>query len=334
MTRRFRPLRRPVFSAFAALLVSGGALADGPGSTSAAYLKLPTGARAIGMGQAYVAAGDDVQAIDWNPAGLARMTQRQVSFMHAQWIQGITYDSLEYAQPIGGFISLGGAIDFLNSGNIDKTTFSNLQSALSGGPGSNPIVSSGVFTVSNVVVTASGAVDVSGLHWIGIPNVQAGMNARVLVEKIDTSSAADAIVDLGGLWTPDTMPRLTVGIVGQNLGPALNGKIPPFSFRLGAAYKALENKSLTASMDFYQPVDNFGRISAGAEYWYKNLICVRGGYGFQGKIDLNELGTGGLDGLTLGVGFRYQIVTLDYAFMTMGFLSQSGTHRVSLTVNF
>jgi len=88
-------------------------IAGGPGSTSAPFLKLPTGARAIGMGESYVAVGDDVQAIGWNPAGLAKSKMRQFTFMHSEWIEGIRYESLAYAQPLGGLIAVGGGVDFL-----------------------------------------------------------------------------------------------------------------------------------------------------------------------------------------------------------------------------
>jgi len=308
------------------------ALAGGPGSTSGAFLKLPTGARAIGMGESYTAAGDDVQSMTWNPAGLARMSSRQFTFMHAEWFQGIRYESIAYAQPFANFFTVGGGIDFLFSGSLNKAAFADL-SGLVYGPENVGLDSNtgGTFSASNVVLTGAGAVNVSALRWIAVPNVQAGMNLRVLLQKIDTESAANGVVDIGGMWTPEFWPNWTFGAVGQNLGPALNGKIPPFSFRLGACYRMLDRK-LAISSDYYQPIDNYGRISGGAEYWYKNVIGVRGGYRFQGRVDLNKLGTNGLEGVSLGLGFKYQVMQVDYAFETLGFLG--ATHRVSLTVNF
>jgi hypothetical protein len=316
-------------------------MAGGPGSTSAAFLKLPSGARAIGMGESYTAAGDDVQSIGWNPAGIARMQHREFTFMHAEWFQGIRYESLAYAMPLGGFIFVGGGIDFLNSGSIDKTTFNDLGSPGLGaatGPESVGFTSAGTFSVSNVVVTGTGAVDLSGLRWIPIPNVQGGVNVRVLMQKIDKKSQAGAIIDMGALWTPVALPNFTAAAVAQNLGPTVDGKLPPFTFRLGGSYKWLNGNLITAS-DLLVPVDNYPKLSLGAEYWYKNLVSFRSGYRLTGNsatkkfgADPNLYGTGGLEGLSMGAGFRYQIVQIDYAFATLGFLG--ATHRVSLTVNF
>lgn len=341
MRRKFRPFRMLIIPCVFFILLPLTTRAGGPGSTSEAFLKLPSGARAIGMGESYTAAGDDVQSIGWNPAGIARMQRREFTFMHAEWFQGITYNSIAYAMPLGGFIFVGGGVDFLDSGKIDKTTFNDFGTGLGSviGPESVGFTSgTDTFSVSNVVVTGTGAVDLSGLRWIPIPNVQGGMNVRVLMQKIDKQSAAGAIVDLGALWTPVTVPNLTAAAVAQNLGPSVGGKIPPFTFRLGAAYKWLNGNLLTAS-DLLIPVDNYPKLSLGAEYWYKNLISFRSGYVLTGNsatkkfgADPNLYGTGGLEGLSMGAGFRYQIVQLDYAFATLGFLG--ATHRVSLTVHF
>lgn len=333
---------RPTFRSLAGLSIGIGliftanmqARADGRGSTSAAFLKLPTGARAIGMGESYVAVGDDVQALNWNPAGIGRLEGREFTFMHAEWFQGIRYESLSYAQPLGGFVFLGGGVDFLNSGTIDKTTFKDLA-AISGGPESYPFDLNGTFSVSNVVITAGGAVDASGLRWLPISNVQIGMNARALYQKIDTASDLAPIVDLGALWSPERLAGWTFGIVGQNMGPAIGDakakRIPPITFRTGAAYKP-SSKVYTVACDILVPVDAAPRFSVGGEYWYRKIICFRGGYKLQGKIDYNEYQSGGLEGISAGAGFKYQIVQVDYAFATLGFLG--ATHRVSLTVNF
>jgi hypothetical protein len=159
----------------AGLAFSSVSSAGGPGSTSGAFLKLPTGARAIGMGESYTAAGDDVQSMTWNPAGLARMSSRQFTFMHAEWFQGIRYESIAYAQPFANFFTVGGGIDFLFSGSLNKSAFSDL-SGLVAGPenvGLDPNTG-GTFSASNVVLTGAGAVNVSALRWIAIPNCRPG----------------------------------------------------------------------------------------------------------------------------------------------------------------
>ena len=337
VTRAFRHVG-VIAASWAILGASGMALADGRGSSSAAFLKLPTGARAIGMGESYTAAGNDVQAIAWNPAGIARMDGREFTFMHAEWYQGIRYESLAYAQPLGGFIFVGGGVDFMFGGKIDKTTFA-LGSGTYASPENTPYTSTGTFEVSNMVVTAAGAIDASGLRWLPIPNVQLGMNARVLVQKVDKASDTSPVVDMGALWTPSAAPQWTFAFVAQDVGPpvnvTVNGKTerkwPPINFRLGSALKLMDG-NFTATGDIEVPTDTPVKLSAGAEYWYRKMICFRTGYKFQKQLDYNQYGSDGLEGFTFGAGFRYQIVQVDYAFATLGFLG--ATHRVSLTVNF
>jgi hypothetical protein len=283
------------------------------------------------MAETYSAAGDDVQSLAWNPAGLASIQGREFTFMHAEWFEGVRYESLAYAQPVGNFIVVGGGVDFLLSGTIDRTTFLDPDAGAREGPENFAFTVGDTFTANNFVVTGAAAIDISGMRWITVPNVKAGINIRMLMQAIDKDSLSSAVIDIGGMWSPLFAPKLTVALVGQNVGPTMDGKLPPVNLRLGASYRMLKDALLLAS-DYYQPVDNYGRLSLGAEYWYRKLICVRGGYKFQGKIDLNDYETHGLEGIALGAGFRYQIVTVDYAFASLGFLG--ATHRVSLTVRF
>src|SRR6185437_12221378 len=77
----------------AAVFGSACAWASGPGTTAADILNIGVGARAIGMGEAYVAQADDASSMYWNPAGLALMEERQASFMYSQMVQDLTYSN-------------------------------------------------------------------------------------------------------------------------------------------------------------------------------------------------------------------------------------------------
>src|SRR5271170_6902635 len=72
------------------------------GDTGAAFLKLDTGPRAIGMGGSFAGLADDVNAIQYDPAGLAYLTQKEVTLMHAIWFEDIFYDYLGVAWPLSG----------------------------------------------------------------------------------------------------------------------------------------------------------------------------------------------------------------------------------------
>src|SRR6266478_1547959 len=70
-------LRQPVFVTALALTVSSLALAGNPtrtGTAGAQELLIPVGARGIALGQTSLMSAMGVDAIYWNPAGLARTT--------------------------------------------------------------------------------------------------------------------------------------------------------------------------------------------------------------------------------------------------------------------
>ena len=56
------------------------------GTTAAQFLKIGVGPRAIGMGGAYTASADDINAMYWNPSGLSRMHSQEAYFNHVDWI--------------------------------------------------------------------------------------------------------------------------------------------------------------------------------------------------------------------------------------------------------
>ena len=61
-------------------------------TTSASFLEIGVGSRAVGMGGAFVATANDASAMYWNPAGLGRINRAGIFFVHTRWIADITFD--------------------------------------------------------------------------------------------------------------------------------------------------------------------------------------------------------------------------------------------------
>ena len=55
------------------------------GTTAAGFLVIDVGARAVGMGGAFVSLADDATAMFWNPAGISRFERPMTSFSHMRW---------------------------------------------------------------------------------------------------------------------------------------------------------------------------------------------------------------------------------------------------------
>src|ERR1700733_1844251 len=106
-------------AAAAGLFVQSGGVswASGPGTTAADILNIGVGARAIGMGEAYVAQADDVSSLYWNPAGLALMQERQASFSYDQMYQDLKYQNASIGIPLENG-AIGGSLSYLGYGDI------------------------------------------------------------------------------------------------------------------------------------------------------------------------------------------------------------------------
>src|SRR5690242_8682378 len=68
------------------------------GTFDGQFLKIEVGARAAGMGNAFVAVADDASAVFWNAAGIARIdpNKSELSLNHANWIADLSFDQIGY----------------------------------------------------------------------------------------------------------------------------------------------------------------------------------------------------------------------------------------------
>jgi hypothetical protein len=112
--------RRLSSSALVAALLSvagaGIAFAQSTSGTDAGvFLLLPTGAQAVGMGQAFVAAVGGSESVWWNPAGLAGQTKHELAIHHSQTIAA-TGDVLAIIFPSKHRGALGISLNILNPG--------------------------------------------------------------------------------------------------------------------------------------------------------------------------------------------------------------------------
>jgi hypothetical protein len=65
------------------------------------FLATGFGAKALGMGGAFVSIADDASAVYWNPAGLYQLERRQALVMHSQRFGGLVdYSTFSFAMPL------------------------------------------------------------------------------------------------------------------------------------------------------------------------------------------------------------------------------------------
>jgi len=282
---------------------------ENAGTRGAQLLKIGVGAKAVGMGESYVAAADDVYAAYWNPAGLSHVETSQLGFMHNEWFQDIRYEFLGYVQPIGDLGTLAGSVSYVSMGELDKTDeFGNEE---------------GKFHPYDILLGLSFGKRLND-------SISVGINAKFLREKIDVEKAQAFAMDFGGLYfVPNS--GLILGANIQHVGTKMKFVDEAFSLpvnvKLGAAYRLIDG-ALTFAVDVNRPVDSDLNMGLGGEYKIMGIMNLRAGYRYI--LGGNDLGTA--SGLRAGIGVEIRDYKLDYAFVPYGELGQA--HRVSFVANF
>src|SRR3982074_3874991 len=115
-------MRRLLSSLAVASLLAGGAGAQTTttGSERALFLLLPTGAQAVGMGQAMVAEKPGSEGIWWNPASIADQDKKELAIHHSKTIAGVA-DALTFVLPTTSYLTAALSLNILNLGDQQVT---------------------------------------------------------------------------------------------------------------------------------------------------------------------------------------------------------------------
>jgi hypothetical protein len=296
----------------AALLATlcAGVGAGTAGSTSAQFLKIPPGARAAAMGEAYCGLADDVDAIVWNPAGLVQADGVQQTFMHNAWLEGINQEYAALSVHIDERSAFGLAVEYVNVGDIARID------RLGNDRGS--------YNAYDLLGSVSYARQLK-------PKLAVGVSLKMLQEKIESETARALAFDAGALYRASE--RFQLGCSVRNAGSAVTfretGYPLPLDLRAGASYRLQRNTVLVSDIDL--PSDSAAAVHFGAEYWYTKLkgidLAVRGGFRSNTMTDL-----GSMAGISTGFGVRWGTWGADYALSPYGILGMS--HRLNFTLRF
>ena len=319
----------------------------------AEFLASGVGARALGMGGAYVAHADDVTAGYWNVAGLHAVATPQAAYMHAERFNGaVAFDYAAVAYPLSERSTVG--VSLVRSAVDD---IANTLAAYD--PATDTINPDNVTLFS----AADHALYLSYARGVG-DRLSVGATAKVVQRGIgDFASAWGYSLDLGaqldlggvrvGLTLQDAVGMLQSWSVDQarfedvpeeSRPQGLNEYVLPVA-RLGAAARVplSDDFGLTAAADLDLGFDgrranviDAGGVSfqprVGAELSYRDVLAFRAG--------ISDVATNAQYGTqltpTVGAGVRLGPVDVDYGFGDFGGLaSELGmAHRVSLAYRF
>ena len=285
----------------AALLAATQALAgsDGrKGTAGASELQIPVGARSTALGGAVASDVTGVEAMYWNPAGLAGITETEAMFSRTQYFADMRLNYAGVATRAGSFGTIGVAAKILSIGDVIVTT----EQAPDGtGEVLHPRFS------------------VLGLSWgrAFTDRVNFGATVNYVHEEVANNTASGAAFDFGVQYGTN-WHGFRFGVAMKNIGttmgfsgpgfdlaahdPASDPNANPRVLSFSAAgfempsYLALSTSAVVAQSPHYRLVtlasfqnNNFSgdQVRGGVEWWYRDLVALRGSYfgTFNGTTD-------------------------------------------------
>ena len=308
------------------------------------FLSIGVDAAALGMSNAVVASTSDVNSGYWNPAGLLKLEDKQVSIMHASYFANIAqYDYAAFGMPIDDRSAFGvslirfGVDDILNTtqlidsqGNIDYNRIS-------------------LFSTADYALTVSyaRALPVRGLNY--------GVNAKVVRRIIgDFANSWGFGFDFGlqfendsdwkfGLmlrditttyntWTinEEEYQKIKDAVPGENqeLPETSEITLPKAQVGISKKFEFHNEMSLLAAgnlnMQFAQTNDIISTKAVsidpalGFEWGYTDLVFLRAGVGnFQQITQIDDSKKLSFQP-NIGLGFKYKGIQVDYALTDLG----------------
>ena len=248
------------------------------GSEGSLFLLLPTGAQAVGMGQAMVAAKPGSEGIWWNPASIGDQSQKELAIHHSKTIAGIG-DALSFVLPIHGLGTTAYSINILNIGDQQVTDdFGNVV---------------GVILPRDVVFAGTYALSLG-------KRLTAGATYKLIQLRVDCSGQCASVgpevessraVDLGAQYETEVGAPLTLGIAVRNLGGRLNSRETnqrdplPTQVEAGLMYRLkfidhyVKDTELRTAASYINSRAFGGKsIRLGTDVMYQGKVHLRAGY--------------------------------------------------------
>ncbi len=272
------------------------------------------GARALGMGRAYVAISGEPDSIFLNPAALNDLSQWGMTSMYSQLMSKVNYLLLGYTYP----------------SEIGKLGFGFLNAGIGGLQVAYRDPNTGLITFEPGTISYYNSIYFLSYGTELFQSLDAGLNLKFFYQGYsnnrDAGRGFDA--DFGLLYRP--FEGVAFGFLQRNFIPAsLGGKFHwdsgedeglVTSSRVGINY-VLGDINLNGDYEIYPTAGKSGVMKLGAEWWLQPAFAVRAG------LDQDPLETN----LTAGLSFLFSGYEFDYAYHQYGNIAANVTHTFSLS---
>jgi len=249
------------------LLVFTGNMFAQSGGSAGSFMSLANGARAFGMGGVTIASSEDATTVFSNPGMVGMLYDGQFNATIAKLAFDRNYYDLAFVYPLNSWGNIGLGWTQLSIDNIQgrdqygyiTQKFSDLQSAF-----------------------------MLGYSKMIGDNFSIGLSGKYLYHSLAGYSAKGVSFDIGSAVYIGE--KITLGAVFRNLNSSLkwntSSKLKetlPTRIGVGFSYFDLFNlPNLIAAADVHLSGRDFLGYNTGAEYMFRDLIIIRGGYSDRG----------------------------------------------------
>ena len=319
------------------------------------FLELGVGARAMGMGGAFVSVADDGSAFYWNPAGVSQLIRPELFGMYASLYKSLQqHHHIGFTRPIHGGVGVSLNWIRLNVSDIpafpdpvgtyaerraesnDFFTWQELQAA--GLALTSLPYDFSSFKNDAFVLTLAKSYKVNwdfGWQYFVFPTeIPIGLNVKFIRQSLFNQTSSGLGFDLGTLFKfgiDDLLDDNRFGKVNMALAikDLFNTKI---TWNTQSRNSGNIKRSWHLGLSYFQPIpsikgkllfayayekeyENFHHF--GFEYSYRERLAVRFG------LDQSQF--------TAGIGLQIMIFNFDYAFKGH---ELGGSHRISTSIRF
>lgn len=314
------------------------------GTAAAQFLKIGNGARAMGMGESFVAVANDASTLFWNPGGLTNISRVSLIVSHSKWFADINHDFAGIIFPLGRNSVVGVSAIALSAPEQEVTTISQpdgagifydagdiaiglsyareLTDRFSTGLTVKYIQQNAYNETANTLAIDIGTYLKTGYHGLTIGMCMSNFGGRLQLDGRDLIILSDIDSDLAGNYQVDSRLKTESWPL-------------PLNFRVGMAIDLLGGvhsffpvnaHRFTLAIDGNHPKDNVERVNIGGEYSWRENLFVRAGYKVNYDVEKWAFGAG----LKLKLG--QQLLAVDYAYVDFNDLGK--VSRFSLEMNF
>jgi len=266
------------------------------GLTGFGFLKISQGARSAGMGNAYSAISNDINASFKNPAGLTHIERLEYVFSYNRWLinSKVTSGAVAANTPYGvvGLTFIG----FYPEKSKETTIL-------------QPLGTGNMIDAGDVAIGFLYAKKMTD-------KLSFGAHGRWIQETLHDQKVSSYDVSLGTLfYTGFGSSRLAMTLqnFGKDVTPETVTFATPMIFNIAAAmevYGTVEDPTyLTTAIDFSYATDFGERMHFGGELWVAKMLALRAGYKTNYDIESYSLGVGVrlnyAEGKQVSVDFAY-----------------------------